>query len=226
VSKWEQVLIAALPKTRLDHEPDTRYLYSNIGYAVLGAALARAAGVPFTTYVRERIFVPLGMTRTVFEPDDAIRTMLAKGYEVRRDGTVSFDTPLREHAGRGYKVPNGAIYTTVDDLAKFVAFMLGAGPDAVLPKAALDDNFARAHSTNGELTQGYGIGFMLSRRGPHVFAGHGGSVAGYQAQAWMHRPSKIGVIVLRNAGGGRFDLSELTFRALSELAGADAEGKR
>jgi len=55
-----------------------------------------------------------------------------------------------------------------------------------------------------------------------VFLGHGGSVAGYTAQAWIHAPSKTGVIVLRSAAGGKFDLSGLTFRALAELANAGA----
>lgn len=164
------------------------------------------------------ILKPLGMTHTAFEPNRTIQPFITTGYEVGRDGTVSAAASTREHAGRGYKVPNGALYTTVDDLAKFVAFELGAGPEAVLSRKALDDTYARTSSANGELTSGYGVGFQLSRRGEHVFAGHGGSVAGYAAQAWIHRPSKVGVIALRNAGGGAFDLSGLTFRALLALA--------
>lgn len=217
VAQWEQVLVSALPETKYDLEPDTQYQYSNIGYAILGAALGRAAGVSYTTWVHDRIFSPLRMTHTAFEPNPAIQPNIAKGYEIDRNGKVSFDAPQREHAGRGYKVPNGAVYTTVDDLARFVALELGEGPEAVISKKALESNYARANSTNGALTSAYGIGFQATRRGTTVFIGHGGSVAGYTAQMWVHRPSKIGVIVLRNAGGGRFDLSGLTFAALEEL---------
>ncbi len=220
VSQWEQVLIAALPQTKYDFEPDTQFFYSNIGYAILGATLGRAAGTPYTTWVQQRILTPLGMAHTAFEPNQSIQPTLAKGYEVDRSGKVSFDDPQREHAGRGYKVPNGAIYTTVDDLARFVALELGEGPDTVLDKKALEANFARVNSSNGNLTSGYGIGFQVTRQGTHVFIGHGGSVAGYTAQAWVHRPSKTGVIVLRNAGGGKFDLSGLVFGALAELVSA------
>ena len=222
VAQWEQTMIAALGETRYDHEPGTRYLYSNIGYATLGAALSRAAKAPYTTYVQQRIFEPLGMTHTAFEPNAAIQPAIAKGYQIDRSGRVSFDAPQREHAGRGYKVPNGAIYTTVGDLARFVAFELGEGPESVLKKATLTEQQARVYSANGGLDSGYGVGFQLSRRGEHVFLGHGGSVAGYTAQVWIHRPSKTGVIVLRNAAGGKFDLSGLTFRALTELAAAGA----
>ena len=98
------------------------------------------------------------------------------------------------------------------------AFELGEGPETVLPKSVLEANLARANSTNGNLDSGYGVGFQLSRRGADVFIGHGGGVAGYSAMAWIHRASRTGVIVLRNAGGERFDLSALTFSALAELA--------
>jgi hypothetical protein len=53
-----------------------------------------------------------------------------------------------------------------------------------------------------------------------VTYGHGGSVAGYRAEALFHPPSKTGVIVLRNVGGGKFDISGLAQRALQEVAAA------
>src|SRR5215470_14673801 len=67
VSDWEKVLIAALPHTKYAFEPDTHYFYSNIGYATLGAAISRAAGTKYTTYVQDRIFKPLEMTHSAFE---------------------------------------------------------------------------------------------------------------------------------------------------------------
>ncbi|MBI4473042.1 MAG: serine hydrolase, partial [Acidobacteria bacterium] len=112
------------------------------------------------------------------------------------------------------------MYTTVGDLARFLAFELGEGSETVLKRQVLEDNYTRVNSSNGNLNSGYGVGFQLSRRGENIFVGHGGSVAGYTAQAWVHRPSKTGIVVLRNAGGGKFDLSGFTFRALGELAKA------
>jgi CubicO group peptidase (beta-lactamase class C family) len=231
VRDWEQVLIAALPRTKYDHEPGTRYLYSNIGYAILGAALARAAGQPFTEYVQQRIFEPFGMTHTAFEPNEAIRSRIAKGYAVRRAGptgapgastpapAVDAETPAREHEGRGYKVPNGAMYTTIDDLAKFVAFELGADVPAVLKKATWDDAVSRVYSSDGSLRSGYGLGFQLTRRGDQLIVGHGGSVAGYTAAAHVDRAAGAGVIVLRSAGGGGVNAGALAMQALEILAG-------
>lgn len=225
VAQWEQTMIAALGETKYEHEPGTRFFYSNIGYAILGAALSRAAKVAYTTHVEQRILAPLGMTHTAFEPNDAIQPALAKGYEIGGSGAVTSDAPQREHAGRGYKVPNGALYTTVGDLARFLAFELGEGPETVLKRATLAETQSRVSSAGGLLGGGYGIGFQLTRRGEHVFLGHNGGVAGYTAQAWVHLASKTGVIVLRNAAGGKFDLQGLTWRAMTELANAGTPAK-
>lgn len=224
VADWEKVMLAALGETKYAYEPDTRYFYSNIGYAMLGASLARAAGRPFTEYVREKIFQPLGMKNTDFEPSATVRPALAKGYEIRADGRLDAETPAREHEGRGYKVPNGAVYTTVEDLARFVAFELGEGPESVLPRKTWLENLSRVNSADGNLTSGYGIGFQVSRSGEFVSYGHGGSVAGYRAAALFDPAAKIGAIVLRNAGG-RFDVSGLCRRALQEAVRAGAGGR-
>jgi CubicO group peptidase (beta-lactamase class C family) len=225
VSDWEKVLISALPQTKYAYEPDTHYFYSNIGYAILGATISRIAGMPYVQYVPAKIFTPLEMTHSAFEANPGVRQHLSKGYEVARDGSVDSVTPQREHDGRGYKVPNGAMYTTVGDLARFVAFELGETSANVLKKQTQDDNYNRVNSSNGSLASGYGVGFQLTRRGEHVFLGHGGSVAGYRAEAHVDRDSKTGVIILRNVGGGKFDLSGLCFKSLEELAQARPKKK-
>jgi CubicO group peptidase (beta-lactamase class C family) len=199
VDNWEQVLLAALPKTKYAQEPGKGYLYSNIGYAILGASLGRAAKQSYVEYVRESVLRPLGMTTTDFVPTAVIQPVLAKGYNMR-DGKPDGEQPAREHAGRGYKVPNGALYTTVGDLAKFVGLWLGEGPETVLKRATIEDAFTRVPSGAT-----YGIGFMVRRVNDSTYYGHGGSVAGYLAHMQYHRPSKTGVIVLRNIGGGPFN---------------------
>ena len=216
VDEWALVMRNALPHVEYSFEPDTHYHYSNIGYAVLGAALAEASGRPFVDYMTEEIFRPLGMTQTAFEPKPEIQGHLATGYGVT-DGVIDADTPAREHAGRGYKVPNGAMYTTVGDLAKFLAFQLGHGPDNVLARETVADNFTRVNSANGDLSTGYGVGFQAIRRDGFVTYGHGGSVAGYRAAAFIARDSQVGVIVLRNVGGGTFRVTDFCLQALEVL---------
>jgi len=211
------VLIAALPHTKYAYEPGTGFIYSNIGYAILGAALGRASGLGYVEYVRQRIFKPLGMVNTAFEPDDQIRANISRGYVKQKD-KVDWETPEREHQGRGYKVPNGAIYTTVTDLARFVAFEMGQGPASVLKKESLDDNFKRIITANAGLDDGYGLGFQVTRYKNIIAFGHGGAVAGYLAAAYFDRKSQTGVIVLRNAIGGNLDISELAMETLNKVA--------
>lgn len=218
VSEWETILIAALPHVKYVSEPGTRYLYSNISYAVLGAALGRAAGEPYVDYVRQHILAPLGMTHTVFELDAEMRANLAAGYDVADDGTLDAADAAREHAGRGYRVPNGGLYTTVKDLARFVSFELGHGPDTVLSRSVLADNLSRTNSSVLDLKAGYGIGFMVNRRGSLVIHGHGGDVAGYSAVAQFDRASRLGVVVLSNASGGKLRVGPLADRLLETVA--------
>jgi CubicO group peptidase (beta-lactamase class C family) len=203
VSDWEKVLIAALPHANYLYEPGTQFSYSNLGYAVLGAALGRAAGQPYVDYVKQHILAPLGMTHTSFEPNDQMRVNLARGY-VLQNGIVDSKTAEGEHLGRGYKVPNGALYTTVGDLARFVSFEMGCGPAEVLSAEQLLQNRRRIVVSPANLRGGYGIGFMAIRLGDTIVCGHSGEVAGYVAEAYFEPRSKIGMIVLRNAVGGDF----------------------
>lgn len=217
-SGWLDVALRALEQLRFDFPPDTRYQYSNIGYAILGTALERASSRTYMDYVRSEILEPLGMTDTAFVPRPRFETRLATGYDVE-EGEVDFETPAWEHLGRGYKVPNGALYSTVADLARFVSFQLGHGPGSVLSSERLEEHLGRLNSAESDLGSGYGVGVNATRRGELVFLGHGGSVAGYRAGAYFHRPSDSGVVVLRNVTGDEVDVTELAHRILEVVVG-------
>jgi D-alanyl-D-alanine carboxypeptidase len=205
VSQWEQTLIAALPKLQYAYEPGTHFVYSNIGYAILGAALSRATGVPYTDYIRDRVFIPLGMQHTRFEPDEQMIPTLAQGYVLR--GGVADPKPSSAdlETGRGYKVPNGAVFTTVSDLARFVAFEMGYGPDVVLSKKALLESQSEMFWADNTGTNGYAMGLMLVRKGTVVGLGHGGLVAGFLSGEYFDPSAHIGIIFLRNAEGHGFE---------------------
>jgi CubicO group peptidase (beta-lactamase class C family) len=220
VADWEKILIAALPHLHYIYEPGTRFSYSNIGYAILGAALARAAGEPYLKYVPEHIFKPLGMTRSALELAPSVQPYLSSGYQTGDNGSIDAATPLREQAGRGYKVPNGAIYTTVGDLAKFASFLMGEGPSTVLAPDRLEyfQDALQVTSTS-RLNAGYGIGFSVMRRGDYVVFGHGGAVAGYNAALFINRDEEFAVIALANALGPKtVDTQELALRCLDVVS--------
>jgi CubicO group peptidase (beta-lactamase class C family) len=233
VANWTKKVIDCLPQTTYANEPGTTYLYSNIGYASLGLAIERAAGKPFTEFVTERILEPLGMTRTVWEPTSDTRRDLAHGYQrPRNGGTATRAAADRELEGRGYRVPNGALFSTINDLAKFVAWELGEGPAGILKKETQDANYARVFASGAANPQspafasGYGVGFQVSRRGEVVMLGHGGSTAGYHASALVHRPSKLGVVVLRNCDSCPVDAGPVAASTLQRLVRTESGTRR
>jgi D-alanyl-D-alanine carboxypeptidase len=219
VADWEKTLIAALPHLHYVYEPGTRYSYSNMGYATLGAALSHAAGQTYLEYLPQHIFEPLGMTHSALELNPTILPHLSKGYQMEKNGLDS-DTPLREHQGRGYKVPNGAIYTTVGDLARFSSFLMGEGPSTVLKTASLEHYLNQVIvPSNSQLEEGYGLGFQVSRRDHYIAFGHDGAVAGYQSALELNREARIGVIVLANAlGPSTVNTDDLAIKSLDLLS--------
>ena len=219
-AKWEQIVLDVLPRVTYAHEPGTKYLYCNIGYALLGLALGRAAGQPFTAYVRDHILQPLGMTSSGFEPAETMRPLLARGYDVGKDGKADWAPADREWSGRGYRVPNGGMFSTMRDLAKFVAWELGAGPDTLLKRDAQQDNYSRVMTAAGDMGGGYGVGFQVQRRGTLVAYGHGGTTSGFLSQAIFDRDSKTGVIVFRNVTGGKLNPNGVALRTLEIVSAA------
>ena len=218
VAHWEKTLIAALPHTHYVHEPGTRFSYSNIGYAILGAALSRAAGEPYTEYVPKHILQPLGMTHSGLERDSAMLPHLAKGYIVMGRKQVDSETPQRENeTGRGYKVPNGAMYTTLRDLAHFASFLMDQGPESVLKTSTLEAfQTEMIVPADVGLTNGYGLGFNVARRENYVAFEHGGAVAGYTAMLIINRAKGISVIVLSNGAANPGSLGERALDVLSK----------
>ena len=224
---WLDTAFRALEATSFEYEPGTRYQYSNIGYAMLGAAVERAAGEPFMEHVATNLLGPLGMASTTFVPTPELEDRIAEGLTVKEDGSLDAETPAREHAGRGYKVPNGAIYSTVADLGVFLRFLAGVegSPfDGVIPASVRQQNLTWAFAA-GDLSSGYGFGFMTRRledsEGNAFTAyGHGGSVAGYRAAAWIEPETDTAVILLRNVGGDGLNLSDLSFAALGKVVAA------
>ena len=194
IYRWEQKVLESIPHTSFKTPPGTEYSYSNIGFGILGLASSRAAGVPFMTLVEEQIFKPLGMTSSTYiinTPELAAR--LSVGYSRDREtGAVSAEQATREHFGRGYKVPNGGIYSTVGDLAKFAAALIGVSPVQILSAAS------RAEILTPQApAESYGLGFSIQEEEGMKIVGHGGSVAGYNAALAFDLESQIGVAMLR-----------------------------
>ena len=216
VENWTARILESIPTTRYRSPPGTEYSYSNIGFGILGFGLERAAGAPFMEQVEARIFEPLGMTGSTFVIDDALRARLSTGHANGRDGQVDTERPAREHAGRGYKVPNGGVYSTVDDLAAFAAGVMGRGGRSLLSEGMRAE--ALSVQTPEDPESGYGLGFSITTAEGRVFAGHGGSVAGYTAYLLFEPATGLTAVLLRNYNRGRTSLGGAARRLLMSLS--------
>ena len=216
IEAWEDRILQSIPQTAYDSIPGARYQYSNIGFGMLGLALARAAGRSFMDLVEEEIFAPLGMTGSSFVVEGAeLDSRLAQGYTLR-NGSVSGEAPAREHAGRGYKVPNGGVYSTVADLGRFLGTVAGVPGLRILDESSREEMLRM--QTPEDPGRGYGLGFSLTIDDDgNRIAAHGGSVAGYNAYMVVDPDSRVGVVLLRNYTGGRTNLGRVAQSLLSEL---------
>jgi len=215
---WEEKVLASIPTTAFEHAPGERYQYSNIGFGILGLALARAAGRPFIELVEEEVFRPLGMTASTFAVDAGLAPRLAAGYQNGRDGAVDTATPAREHAGRGYKVPNGGVYSTVADLARLAGAVSGT-PGLGILSAEARAEMLRVQ-TPEDPRRGYGIGFSveIGEDGRRVVS-HGGSVSGYTAHMAFDPDARVAVVLLRNYANGATNLGAAAAGLVRALAG-------
>ena len=173
----------------LNFEPGTEYLYSNTGFTLAGTIVRRVSGKSLRDFADERIFRPLGMTRTHFHDD---YTMIVKnraaGYARRANG---WRVSLPNYDTYGAT----SLFTTVTDLLKWTANFDRA---TVGSQATLRELQQSGVLLNGDTTAyGLGIGMGL-HRGARVVS-HGGSDAGYRTYLGRFPEHGVAIAVLCNA---------------------------
>jgi CubicO group peptidase (beta-lactamase class C family) len=228
---WKRKTIRAIPDTRLSSPPGERYLYSNVGYALLGMALERAAGRPFEILVDSLVLRPLGMTsaRFVLRGDDYDR--LAAGYVNLPGRDPDPRVPRGEHRGRGYRVPGGGLYATAGDLARLGMALTGAiplvpdslrrgmltGAEPEPAPVAGSDGSAGAPGGGPDRGVDYGLGVQLIELGDVALAGHSGTVPGYAAYLLTDPERRTGVVILRSYNRGATNLGAAATRVILGL---------
>jgi len=117
----------------LAHQPGDRWLYHTAA-EILGVLIARVSGQSLATFLRERIFEPLGMTDTGFHVPAAKLDRLPICY--MRDFATGEIAVLHEAHGGHYARPpvfeagGGGLVSTADDLLAFGRMMLNKGATA------------------------------------------------------------------------------------------------
>jgi len=169
--------------------PGDYFHYSNLGFALLGAAVAKVRGTTWWDVVATEILAPLGMSRTTYHP----APVHAQGYSV--DHFAGTLTP-EPHQDTGAMAPAGQAWSTLRDLARWAAFLASGHPD-VLEQATLREA-GRAVPPAAD----YGLGLRVVECGGRRLVGHTGSMPGFLASLFVDPETADGTVALANATTG------------------------
>jgi D-alanyl-D-alanine-carboxypeptidase/D-alanyl-D-alanine-endopeptidase len=115
---------------KLPWAPGSVAAYSNLGFDLLGAALAESAGQSYADLLRERITNPLGMVDTVLAPNDEQCARLITGYGIPGADAAPCVSTANIAA-------SGGVYSTADDMVLWLRHNLARADPAVWPTLAL-----------------------------------------------------------------------------------------
>jgi CubicO group peptidase (beta-lactamase class C family) len=230
-TRWEQI-VAMLPYTEILFKPGTRYSYSNPGIVFLGQIIERLTGDDYEMYVTKNVLMPLGMHRTFFDRAP-YRLLPFRSHSYFRSGEglkearFDFDT--------GITVSNGGLNAPLDDMTKYLAFLMGSPPlaqkaaspgeagaarsseyDTVLKRSSLEEMFvpviAASEGEGGGSGVRMALSFFVERHQGMEFIAHSGGQNGFISHFYLHRPSRTAYIAAFNTdvttkAGGAGDLT-------------------
>jgi serine beta-lactamase-like protein LACTB len=180
--------LALFKNDPLLHEPGTKYVYTTFGFSVLGCAIEGASGQPYETFMREKVFMPAGMTRTRLDriwdiiPDrargymlltgDAWKTLAPAAQAFARADTV-YNAPFHDTS---MKIAGGGLVSTAEDLARFGIAVLTHR----LLKQATQEQMWRDGTTRDGKPTGYGLGWGVAaaQEGIRRFSHSGNQIGG------------------------------------------------
>ena len=191
---WDDLLAAGLT---LRFTPGTTHHYSNVGYAVLGELVARLRGTPWTEAVRTGILDPLGMARTTTRPVEPA----APGWAVHPWADLVHVEPEHDAGALG---PAGQLWSTVEDMVAWSAFVAGETRDVLAPDSLREMLHPAAVSDVPGAPWGvaHGLGWQVWNVDGRRYAGHGGSMPGFLAQLRVDLDTGDGMVLMTNATGG------------------------
>ena len=116
-----------LSKQEPEYEPGTQFRYSSGGFAILGRVIEVVSGQSYEQFIKERIFVPLGMRDSFFVIPREKQDRVASIYRYQ-DGKLSRWAELEAFSrGAKYPGPEFGMYSTASDLSSLCQMMLNGG---------------------------------------------------------------------------------------------------
>jgi CubicO group peptidase (beta-lactamase class C family) len=192
--------IRAMRATAFFTEPGAIYSYANPGFWIAGFLIEQITGKPFADAMQERLFTPLGMSRSTFRPTLAMTFPLAQGHEASPSKPPAVIRPAADNVANW---PAGSMFSSAQDLSRYIAAFMNDGRidgrQALLPAVIAKLSTPHAPIPGGDSSYGYGL--SLSERQGIRIVQHGGSRSGYGSTIIMAPARHVGVVVLGNRSG-------------------------
>jgi CubicO group peptidase (beta-lactamase class C family) len=184
------------------------FLYNNLMYAGVGYTIQLESGKTWEQFVREHIFMPLGMETTALTiPDMVKQPDHGVPFTERRDSFEIYKIPYYEET-EGI-APAGAIISNIEELSHWLIALMNEGkyggkqvlPAAVLkatmePAIALPNTLGESKGYWEVLNTAYGMARETASYRGHLITFHGGDIDGFHSQVNFMPNDHIGVIVL------------------------------
>jgi CubicO group peptidase (beta-lactamase class C family) len=192
-------------------EPDTQYKYSTFGWVLVSAAVEAAAGEPFFTFMRTRIFEPGGMVDTTFDSATEPIPEHATFYYPRFSGDPGSGPDLATTVDYSCFAGAGAFLSTPSDLVRF-GIALSNGK--VLQPATVTKLQSPQVLASGEETE-YGLGWMLETESlagaPTRVVGHASRTMLGGSTSFLTFPER-GLVVAVTSNISKADLRSIALR--------------
>jgi CubicO group peptidase (beta-lactamase class C family) len=193
----------------LAYPPGERYEYGNLGYSLLGEAVAHASGREFAASLNDLVFRPLGLRDTFFDTA-AARMREAAGRYDQTGREIPFYTTATP--------PSGEVYASAHDLSLFAGQMMGIaskGRAPLLSREALDTLFSPVFTsrTNAFTTFGWSGRDVAGER---MIVKTGGQ-PGVAARLTLLPRRKISIAVVANRDDNRKLVADVSSQIASSL---------
>jgi CubicO group peptidase (beta-lactamase class C family) len=169
-------------------EPGEQFEYSNIGYRALDLAIARVSGRSYGEFLREEIFIPLGMTRSAV--GDPVWT---RETAVRYD---SANAPIPLYWG---DTPgSGDVWASAHDMLRFGMMHVGTLPRGTEPVLRSESIRAMQRDVSPADSVQWGMGWRLTTDRGYRVVDHGGGQPGVSTQLTLYPDEGLVIVVLCN----------------------------
>ncbi len=207
-------------------QPQGKFAYSNLGYAVVSAMLETRAQEPFESLMKKHIFDPLEMRSADFRSMQSAQRLqppLLWGHQA--DGGKPVDPRTAGAENPTVYAAAGTVHVSIEDYAKYARWQVAGKPSPVLRS---QDAYDRLHKPLVEKAPGekYGSGWICLNTGFGPALTHAGSNTNTFAVIWVLPESDFAAVVCTNSGEPQAfpACDEMMSYFMTELAGKKTEG--